>query len=181
MRLLNIEKIFKRKSLKKIKYKPWKPHSNPSTEFKRAIYLKTIIQSLKILGVNEITISTENIYDDIPLLNQLFKKNISFSIGYSDNADLTAEYFLSNFGLPVSILNRVKSGVYVYIGGKRLITEKNIPTLDLSDGNTEYIIENVEFPVKIMSFSVLHDALEITSKKLSDIIIKPCIIYESDE
>lgn len=173
--------FFKRKSQKRIKYRPIKSNFEPPVEFKRNIYTKAIIQSIKKLKTDEITISTENIYDDIPLLENLFKKNTIFSIGNSEQAYQTAEYFLCKYGMPVSILTKVKSGVYVYLGGERILTSHNVPTVDLTNNNIEYIIKGVQFPVKIMSFSVLFDALQITNKKLSDIIIKPCIILRPDE
>ena len=153
----------------------------PDPEFIKNIYFKTIIQAVKTLGTKSVTLSSENIKNNIPLLEKLFEKNIPFSLAYSENSYSVSEYFLEKFGIPVPVVGRIKSGLYIYMGGHKIPTENNVPTLDLSGDKTEFFLKDNYFPERIKSFSVLNNALRVTNKSLSDIIVKPCIIYNADE
>lgn len=170
-----------RKNKKKIRYRPSRFIRDINPDFKRAIFTKTIVQSIKELDLNQITLSFDDFGDAVSITENLIKKNISLLLADSTCAQNVSDYFLEKIGLSIPVVGRVRDGLYVYGGGEKITVASNVYTLDLISGQTEYIIKDVIFPVKINSLNILNDALDLTEKNLSDIIIKPCIICAQGE
>ena len=155
---------------------------------KNFVYIKTILQILKEKGLSDVTLCFDNTKDYIPLLEELFKKNVSFSLADCLGALETTDFFLEKYGHPVRIIKKVNCGLFVYFGGEVPFCNKGTIKLDFSNnliGNKitidEFLIKNISFPIKISSFGILDAALTLTGKKIKDIIIKPCIILSEDE
>ena len=157
-------------------------------EFKERIYIKIILQVLKETDTKNITFSFENAEDNLELLIYFFKREIPFVITDSLNADKVCDFFLDKFGHPVTVVSRVRSGLFVYEGGNFPAINLSVIKLDLA-GNlpgekiivNEYNLKNINFPIKINSIALLNSVLTLTGKEISDIIIKPCIIRVADE
>lgn len=151
--------------------------------YEKFVYQKAILQTLKEKNIGEISFCFENAKDYIFLLEEMFKNNISFSLTDCAFSDEVADYFLENYGHPVRILGRLKTGLLVYIGGTLPLCDDNVLKLDFTRNLpgekiviSEFLIKNTFFPVKISSFGLLDAALKITGKEIDDLIIKLCII-----
>lgn len=152
--------------------------SLPDPFFKREVYLKTIFRAVKETGQENITISFDNPDDGIYIVKQILNKSISLHLADSYASDIIAEYFLEQYGVPIPLAGRVKSGLYVYCGGEKIPTLEKVYTLDLVSGGSEFFIKDFKSPLKTDSLYLLNRILMLTDKNLSDIIVKPCIICQ---
>lgn len=156
--------------------------------YKKSVYMKTILQILKEKNINELSFCFENAEDYLFILEEIFKKNIPFSLTDCTSAENVTDYFLEKYGHPITITRRIKSGLLVYIGGTPPMCDSGVFKLDLTKklpGNkiiiSEFLIKNRIFPIKITSFGLLDAALKLTESDTEDIIIKHSIICHQEE
>lgn len=155
---------------------------NCDKDFLNHLYIKIINKCMKEQNLKDITFSFYNSADYIPLLTHFIKNDITFSLADSQGSQDTASFFLEECGLPVAVTQRVKSGLYVYFGGNKIRCENSAVILDIEKSiNSDYLIKDCLFPIRISSPSLLYAALLLTGKSLDDIITKPCIIRPDDE
>ena len=157
-------------------------NENCDKDFLNHLYIKIINKCMKEHNLKDITFSFYNSADYLPLLTHFIKNEINFSLAESTDSQNMSSFLLETYGLPVAVTQRVKTGLYVYFDGNKIRCENSVLMLDIKKSiNSDYLIKECLFPIKISSPALLNAALLLTEKNLDDIITKPCIIRPDDE